>query len=308
MRLNEAIVLFQKQVEVERTKITAKGYAGALMQFCRYMRNPLIMQITPEHVVEYLRESLNLGWKKNSLVGTSMALRKFFEYWNRKGYPVLNYQVLPIVQKEGVEPKVAAPDSIEKILRQCAGNSIYDVRNRAIVMLLLDTGARNGELCSMGMDITDKAEMQDGQYSYVVKTEKAARSSKPVRRIFWYQEANDALNRWLLLRAEFTRMFDVKDPEALFIGIKQSHKEIGRRMTPYSLGLMLRDISRKAGIPTVNAHSLRHLFGNSAAEQGLNNSNISDLMGHASLSSSFVYTHLKGKQLGEAHKKLKKRV
>lgn len=308
MKLHEAITLFVNHLEVERTPATARGYHGALMNFCRYMHNPPILQITPEHVVNYLRESIELGWKKNSLTGVSISLRKFFEYWARKDYPVLNYQLLPIINKVGVEPRSATDDSIQKLLAQCEGGRIYDIRNRAIILLLLDTGMRNGELCSMGMDLLQKVEVDNGQYSYVIKTEKN-RGSRPHRRVFWYEEANDALNKWLEMRAEFVKTNDVRDIDALFIGVggnKSFNRYLGFRVNPYTVGLMFRRLSKQAGIPTVNPHSLRHLFGNTAAEQGMNNSNISDLMGHISLESSFAYTHLKGKQLGNAHKKMKR--
>lgn len=307
MRLHEAITLFVNQLEVERSEATARGYHGALLQFCRYMHNPPIMQITPEHVVAYLKESIELGWKRNSLTAVSMALRKFFEYWGRKGYPVLNYQILPIIGKVGVEPKVANEENIAKLLQQCEGDRIYDVRNRAIIFLLKDTGMRNGELCSINMEALEKVEIDNGQYSCIIKTEKN-RGSKPYRRVFWYEEANDALNKWLLLRAEFVRIYPPPDSSALFLGVgglKWQSANIGHRVNPSVVGKMLKIYSQQAGIPIVNAHSLRHLFGNTAAEQGLNNSNISDLMGHASLSSSFTYTHLKDKQLAKVARKLK---
>ena len=267
------------------------------------MRNPLITQVTPEHVTAYIRDSLELGWKRNSLVPASMAIKKFFEFWKRRGYPVLDYQILPVVRKEGVEPRVATPEVVGKVLEQCEGRDIYSVRNRALLMMLMDTGMRNGELCSMNMDVVEKAELHEGQYSHVIRTEKN-RGSKPFRRVFWYEEANNALNQWISLREEFVKMFPVKDEDALFIGTKMSHG-LGYRMTPFTVGVVLRKLSVKAGVPTLNAHSLRHYFGMQAAEAGANNSNISDLMGHATLNSSFVYTHLKGKQLGAVHKKVK---
>ena len=347
MRLSEAIKIYRNHLEVERSKITAKGYYTYLLQFCMFMRNPMIMQIAPEHVEEYLKARIDLGYSKNSLVVPSMALRKFFEYWKKKGYPVLNYETLPVMHKEGVEPKVASREVIKKILEQCAGDDIYQVRNKAIIMLFVDSGMRNGELCSLNTDIdtdtfnfvrqcpcgqeitfnstlsrmlpdaqkcskcdkTMEATPNDPnttkQFSHVIKTEKR-RSGIVHRRIFWYEETNTALRNWIEKRTMFVKFFNAKVPEALFIGVKSWRS--GYRMTSYTVGLMLRDISAAAGVETVNAHSLRHMFGFESAEENLNNSNISDLMGHASLTSSFVYTHLRGEALGNAHRKVKKKL
>lgn len=306
MRLSKAIELFTEHSSVEKRESTTLTYKQELRQFCRYMRDPMIMRIAPEDVTRYLKESLDLGWKKNSLTAPSIALRKFFQYWGLKGYPVLNYQLLPVVHKEGVEPRVADIESLKKVLALCEGTDIYSIRNRAIILMLADTGMRNGELCSMNTDIMETQEISEGQHSYIVRTEKV-RGGKTHRRIFWYEETNTALNRWLVARDNFKRMYKMASPGALFVTIQVSHSKIGNRMTPYTIGLMLRRLSEEAHIPTLNAHSLRHLFGATAAEHGLNNSNISDLMGHASLESSFVYTHLRGKNLENAHRKIKRK-
>src|SRR5207248_664909 len=114
-------------------------------------------------------------------------------------------------------------------------------------------------------------------------------------------ETHIALERWIEARARYANLIPPQHPEALFISVRESHGKTGSRMNSTTVGEMLRRLSVRAGVSTINPHSLRHKFGNDAAEAGANNSNISDLMGHASLTSSFVYTHLRGKQLGEAH-------
>lgn len=310
MLLSDAIKIYVTHMQAEqKSSATIRGYHGDLMLFCLYMRNPLIQLVTPDQIDLYFKEKSDLGWKRNSMVAPAMALRKFFEYWKRKGYPVLDYQMLPIIHKEGVEPRVASQDALDKVLAQCAGDSLYDIRNRAAILMLTDTGMRNGELCSMNADILDTCEVSEEngvkQYSYVIRSEKRRASQNPHRRVFWYEETHTALKKWYKARAEYVKMFPPRDAEALFISTKDSHGKTGSRMTHYTIGLMLRSLSAKAGIDTVNAHSLRHKFGTDAAQQGANNSNISDLMGHASLSSSFVYTHLRGKHLGIAHRKVK---
>src|SRR3989344_534920 len=311
MPLNEAIKIYIDHMTAEhKSSATIKGYGGALMQFCLYLRNPLINLVTPDEVDLYFKQRKELGWKRNSMVVPSMALRKFFEYWRRKGHPVLDYQMLPIIHKEGTEPRVASQESLTKVIAQCEGESLYDVRNRAIILMISDTGMRNGELCSMNVvDIMDKCEVMEEngvkQYSHVIRTEKARSSRNPHRRVFWYEEAHAALSKWLEKRGEYTHLFPPRHPEALFISTKDSHGKVGSRMTPFTVGLVLRRLSEKAGIPTVNAHSVRHKFGNDAADADMNNTKISELMGHAELSSSFVYTHLRGKQLGSAHRDMR---
>jgi site-specific recombinase XerD len=311
MLLSESIKIYIDHMTAEhKSAATIKGYGGALMQFCLYLRNPLINLVTTDEVDLYFKQRAELGWKRNSMVVPAMALKKFFEYWRRKGYPVLDYEMLPIIHKEGTEPRVASQESLTKVLAQCEGESLYDVRNRAIILMISDTGMRNGELCSMNVvDVTEKCEVAEEngvkQYACVIRTEKARTSRNPHRRVFWYEEAHTALSKWLEKRGEYTHLFPPRHPEALFISTKDSHGKVGSRMTPFTVGLVLRRLSERAGIETVNAHSVRHKFGGDSADNGLNNSNISDLMGHASMTSSFVYTHLRGKSLAAAHRKVK---
>jgi site-specific recombinase XerD len=311
MLLSEAIKIYMDHLMAEqRSSATIKGYHRHLMLFCLYSRNPLIQLITSDQIDLYFKERSQLGWKRNSMVAPAMALRKFFEYWKRKGYPVLDYQMLPIVHKENVEPRVASQESLEKVLAQCPDNDLYGIRNRAIILLLTDTGMRVGEMCTMNTDIDQKCEVieENGvkQYSYVIRSEKRRGAQNSHRRVFWYEDTHTALVKWQAARAEYVRLIPPRDPDALFISTQNSHGKTGSRMTNFSVGLVLRNLSAKAGIPSLNAHSMRHKFGNDAADAGANNSNISDLMGHASLSSSFVYTHLRGKQLGDAHRKVKR--
>jgi integrase/recombinase XerC len=311
MLMSEAVKIYANHLKAEhKSSSTLRGYHGDLMLFCLYARNPLIQFITVDQVDLYFKERAELGWKRNSFVAPAMALRKFFEYWKRKGYPVLDYQMLPIVHKEGVEPRVASQESLEKILAHCSMDDIYDIRNRAIILLLADTGVRSGELCSMNVDVDEKHEVTEingiKQYSCVIRSEKRRSSAISHRRIFWYEETHIALERWIEVRARYANLVPPQHPEALFISVRESHGKTGSRMNSTTIGEMLRRLSVRAGIPTINPHSLRHKFGNDAAEAGANNSNISDLMGHASLTSSFVYTHLRGKQLGEAHRRVKR--
>lgn len=300
MRISKALNLFEEQSAIMNADATVRGQIGDLKRFCIYMRDPLITQVTSDHVVAYLRAHLDLGWKRDSLMSTSLALRKFFEFWKRRGYPVLDWQILPLIKKEGALQRVAATESLQKLLGVCGGSDIYSVRNNSMIRMLADTGMRNGEMCSMNVELLEKVQRNGNQYAAIIRTEKR-KGVLGYRRVFWYQETHDALLKWLSFRTEFVKMFAVAEPEALYFSVRETHGKVGQRVSPNMVGVTLKKLSHEAGIPTVNPHSLRHLFGNTAAAAGLNNSNISDLMGHAKMESSFVYTHLNGAQLGNAH-------
>jgi len=310
MRFSEAIKLFNKYRSLEKEAGTIKGYDLDLRQFCLWLHDPLITQVTPEHVVEYVNGMKELGWSQNAIMVKCVCFTQFFKFWAKKGYPVLNYELIPHVKREYREPKVANIEHTEKLLELCDKypDDPYFVRNKALILMYADTGARNSEITSMNRDVDTEVceEFQDfKQYSYIIKTKKS-RGRKPFRRIFWYDRTNEALKKWIKIRDAIA--YDI-DKDALFIGItSKGVQNAGRRLKSHTIALMLRKLCRMANVPLVNCHSQRHRFGTDLASRGASNSVVSDLMGHADLSSSFIYTHLNDEQLKKAHLKYKKKI
>lgn len=309
MRFSEAIKIFAKYKALEKAAGTIKGYDLDLRQFCLYLRNPMIMQVTPDHIIEYLNGMKELEWSQNTIMIKCVSFTQFFKFWKLKGYPVLNPDLIPHVKREYTTPRVGDDDRLRILIRKCDDypNDPYFVRMKAMILLTADTGARNGEVCSFPISIdTINHEIfgESKQFFHIIKSEKS-RGRNPYRKVFWYEETNEALKKWIEIRKTLK---NTKDNDALFIGVmKQGARMAGERMTVSAFALALRKLSRMCNIKNLNAHSLRHKFGNELAANGANNSTISDLMGHASLSSSFVYTHLNDTQAKNAHAKFTKK-
>lgn len=310
MRFSEAINKFSKHRALEKEAKTVKGYDLDLRQFCVYLRNPLVTQIMIEHLDEYLSLMKELGWSPNSLNIKATCFSQFFKFWKKKGYPVLDYELIPHVKREYVPPKVADHTEFKQLINSLDREDQYDVRNEAMIRLLADTGMRNSEICDLPIDIsTEPYEIFENikQYSHVIKTKKS-RGRNPFRRVFWYEETNEALKRWIKLRNSLDYIVD-KDYFFVTLDVQGVTRGKGKKVNNSNLSDMLRKLSKRAGLDyTVNAHSFRHKFGNDLAGEGMNNSTISDLMGHASLSSSFIYTHLNDDQMKKAHIKVHKKL
>lgn len=297
MRLNEAIEKFKKFYGLKIKPKSLSGYELDLRQFCLYMRNPVIEDIKDEHITSYFSEMISLGWKQNSLLPKSIALRKFFEYWSKKGYNVVKSDLIPIPQRTYVMPRVAEKWEYDLVMKSLPKNSTDTrvIRNRAIINLLYDTGARVGEIVSLNIDDLDLENRVA-----VIKTEKS-RGISPVRRLFWEKETNDDLMAWIKAREKISEKTNFKDPKALFVGVR--NWQTGKRLTNSSVSIFMRHLSRELGLPIVlNPHSFRHLKGNDLSRMGANNSVISQILGHSSLASSYIYTMMSGKELGEIAK------
>ncbi len=297
MKFNEAIEKFKTFYGLKIKAKSLCGYELDLRQFCLYMHNPHIEEINDEHIISYFNEMINLGWKQNALLPKSIAIRKFFQYLSNKGYNVVRHELIPIPQRIYVMPRVAEKWEYDKVMNALPADSTDSrvIRNRAIINLLYDTGARVGEIVSLNLEDMDLV-----QRIAIIKTEKS-RGVSPIRRIFWEKETNDDLQRWIKNRGKIAVKTPFKDPKALFVGVR--NWQTGKRLTNSSVSIFMRHLSRENGLERVlNPHSFRHLKGNDLSRMGANNSTISQILGHSSLASSYVYTMMSGKDLGETAK------
>jgi integrase/recombinase XerD len=297
MLFSEAITQFEKWNKIRRAAETIKGYSLDLRQFCLYMRNPEIEAVTTNDIIEYFDMMSRLGWKWNGFLTKSLALRKFFEFWGLQGYQVLDWRLIPIPKREFNPPRVATEEEYTRLLKVIPEKTSdhRHIRNRALIMMLWDTGARIGELLSLNVD-----DINFEERNVVIKTEKS-QGIKPYRQIFWTEPTNVSLQEWIEDRRKFTKRHKLKDPDALFINVNSWNT--GQRFTRTGAATALSRLSTKAGIPTVNAHSFRHRFGLELAKKGANNSTISNLMGHSSLMSSYRYTIMRSNDLADEYQK-----
>lgn len=288
MRFNEAIVKFEDYYKLRVKQGTIRGYGLDLRQLCLYLRNPEIEDIKDDDIVGYLNGMIECGWSKNALMPKSIAFRKFFQYLTLKGFRVLSYLLIPVIQKEFKMPHVAEKSEYDKIMNFFSADAKehHLIRNRAITSLIYDTGARVGEIVALNVEDIDLVNKRA-----TIKTEKS-KGKAPVRQIFWEDDTNENIKRWLQIREKISTYVDFPEPEALFVGVRCW--QLGMRLDIRAVGIFLRNASRKLGFKRVmNAHSLRHLKGNDMAEMNTNEFVISQILGHAQVSSSRIYTLLK---------------
>lgn len=301
MRASEAIEKFQTWKALNVREKTIKGYDLILRQLAVFTKDEEIENITLDDVMEWFTLQKKLGWDHNSFLPKAMALRKFFEFYSRQGFKVLDPWLIPIPKKEYKIARVASEENYRKLLDIIPDNNDpRHIRNRAIINLLWDTGARNGEICSLNVSDIDFSEKKA-----IIKTEKS-QGARPVREIFWTQETNDNLMKWLIKRTRLEKKMRFKDHEALFISICGA-ETTGGRFTINGVGEMLRRYCNRASIPNMNAHSFRHHMGHRIVEKGGSNSDVSNILGHSSLQSSFVYTQMRNTELQKRYYELMKK-
>lgn len=305
MKLSELIKEFVelKSAKGPRSRKTASRYLITLRIFCLCMQDPLLEDLELSHVLWYLMETERLGWKPNGRNLIALAIRKLIEYANLRGYRTFNEQLIPLPEKSFSIPRVANIESFKKLLDQIPvkTNNAHYIRNRAILPLLWDTGARVGEILSLNINDLDLKKC-----TAIILTEKN-RGRRPVRQIFWTKETNNAIKTWLKKLEEIKKDYSFGDDEALFVSISKSPQTVvrGTRMTDRGVAEIMRVLSNRAGLPVVtNAHSLRHAMGRDVKKVLRADSSVSNILGHSSIESSYIYSMLFGEDLREEWNKV----
>lgn len=133
------------------------------------------------------------------------------------------------------------------------------------------------------------------------------KGKRPIREIFWTEQTNNNLVKWIEKRDKLKRKMTIHDPEAVFISICSGAlaDTAGKRLTQKGVGEMLRRYANKAGISYVNAHAFRHHMGHHIVNKGGSASDVMNILGHSSLASSSIYTMMADKELEQRYRMLK---
>jgi site-specific recombinase XerD len=158
-----------------------------LSDFMFYMRDTdrEVVSITLEECENWLALVKELGYDDNTRIKKAIALKLFLEHMFRRRIQIgFDPDLIPIPRKVFKFPRVATEDQYKRLLGAVqdegkCGEITYAVRDKAVIMLIHDTGARNGEIVSLDMDDLDL-----GRKSARIKTEKS-RGEIPYREIFW---------------------------------------------------------------------------------------------------------------------------
>jgi len=266
------------------------GYDLDLRQFCIFVKNKSIEDVNINDVTEWIGWYKNLGFEPWTVLKKAMALRKFFEYYGRRKYHVLDHWLIPMPAKTYNMPRVCNEENYKKLLKAIPKNGKHNhMRNRCLINIAWDTGARIGEIVALNI-----ADVDLQKKTLIIKTEKS-RGMRPFRKLPFGKETKTSLKKWLDARKNIA--YDLDDTDALFIGLRSKSGMQCVRLASSAASEIFRKYSNKANLPYINAHSLRHHFGSDLAKRGFNNSVISEALGHSQLASSYQYTQIQNDDL-----------
>jgi site-specific recombinase XerD len=282
------------EIERNRSSKTIENYNRYLDKFLNFAKVKKPEGITEEIVRQYrlylnrLRSADGEALKKVTQNYHVIALRNFLKYLARNGIKSVSAEKIELGKQEDREVIFLEGDELERLLAAPEGDSVQSLRDKAILNLLFSTGMRVSELCSLDKD---KIDLKRGEFAVRGKGSK-------IRVVFLSEKAIKEIKDYIDKRTDVD--------EALFIRIpKNQAKEKDLRLTPRSIQRIVKKYSIKAGIigKNVSPHTLRHSYATDLLQNGADIRSVQSLLGHSSVTTTQIYTHVTDKQLREVHQK-----
>lgn len=294
-----AVEKFKKYLAVEKgySSLTVKEYSNDLNLLYNYLKEEYeldsdftVNEIGKFEIAEFLADIILK--EENSPVTRNRKLysiRSFFKYLNKyeviKSNPTLAIEASKTqVKSEPIYMKlIDARKYIDAINNY---NSINRLRDLAIIKLFLYAGLRVSELVNLNLDNLD---LNNSSIKFFGKGNKE-------RNLPLHEDVIQSLNDYLSVRGEI-KIKDPVDKNALFIS------RHGKRISVRSIQLMVKKYAKVAGIKNANKitpHKLRHTFASLLYHQTKDIKILQELLGHANISTTQIYTHTDIEQKKEA--------
>jgi integrase/recombinase XerC len=281
------------RIERNASELTVKSYADDLSHITEFLQEHTGQVPEPRHIdVGILRSYVawlhECGYARTTVARRLACLRSFFRYCNREGLCDTNPAKPLRTPRAGRKlPHFLTTDQVGSLLIAPPANTDAGLRDRAILETMYSAGLRVSEV--VGINVTDW-DRSAGILRVLGKGRKERIS--PVG-----SYATKALDRWLEVRKP-----DQKAPEkqrvAMFLN------RFGRRLTTRSIGRMLETHIQTAGLTQqTTPHTLRHSFATHLLDGGADLRSVQELLGHKSLTTTQIYTHISTRRLRETYEK-----
>lgn len=290
MRMNVALESFSRWRSLKIQSGTVKSYDRYLRYLALYLHDPHLSDITLDQISGYYLEMKRMGWDQNTVMVHAQALRKFLEYLRLQGVPAISEELVPLPRRMTKMPKFANEEKYQKLLASIPDNNDpRHIRNAALIRMYGDTGARNSEIINLNI-----ADIDFARHCAVIRTAKAV--NRPFREIFWTAETQGFIDRWLEVRDKLRATEEFIDRDAIFISI--TGDKHGHRLKITGVGCIFRKASERAGLDgCLNCHQLRHRRAHIINDGGGSNSDIANILGHSTITSTLIYTMYRNREL-----------
>jgi site-specific recombinase XerD len=303
MNIDDLIQDFLEHCEIEKghSELTIRNYEHYLARFSEYLKKDHSRNISPKQItldkIRAYRLYLNRlpgtkdeQMKKNTQNYHLIAVRAFLKYLSKRDIESLAPEKIELADAKRKQIGFLEPNELEMLFlapKEFEKNPKIALRDLAILETLYSTGLRVSELVNLDRD---KINLERQEFSIRGKGEKD-------RVVFISPKAANSLKEYLKSRND--------DFAPLFIhyGVIKDDDGEYMRITQRSIQRMIQKYAKYAGITkVVTPHVLRHSFATDLLINGADIRSVQAMLGHSSITTTQMYTHVTDQQLREVHK------
>ena len=264
---------------------TTKNYKRDLDKFIRFLSdNSTSLEKCDEQDIRlFVNQERRKGLSPRSIQRVLSSCRSFFNYLvEHKGFEKNHAQNISSPKSSKSLPKALDADLIQKLLNFKPKTEL-ETRDKAIAELFYSSGLRLSEL--QGIDI--------GDISIKERTCRVIGKGNKTRDLPIGRQAVKSLRDWILIREKYSTESEL----AIFIN-KQ-----GKRLSNRSIQARLKKLSTERGLPAVHPHMLRHSFASHILESSGDLRAVQEMLGHADIGTTEIYTKLDFQHLSKVYDK-----
>lgn len=287
--------LTDMEVAKNRSKKTVINYQHYLERFFEWAKIASPDDITDDLIREYrlylnrFQTARGEDLQKITQSYHIIAIRAFLKYLSKRDIKSLAPEKVEIGKISRKEIDFLADEELARLLNSPSDATLNDLRDKAILHLLFSTGLRVSELTALDRESIN---LDKDEFTIRGKGDK-------LRLVFLSEDAKNALRTYLHKRKDIAASLFIRHD----IKPNTSDKEtLG--LTPRTVQRIVKKHALAAGIAhKVTPHMLRHGFATDLLENGADIRSVQTLLGHASITTTQIYTHVTNKQLKEIHQK-----
>ncbi len=301
MKLSQHIRRFLEHVEVTKNQSpkTLENYQHYLSRFQEWAGEITPEEITPNTIHNYRlhlnrltnrnHQSLSIKTQNDHII----ALRAFLKFLVKNDITTLAPEKIELGKTPDRTVEYLTREELDQLFSSIDISSPTGLRNRAIIETLYSTGVRVSELISLNRD---QVNLERKEFMVTGKGRKN-------RIVFLSEKAADSITSYLKIRDD--------DFDPLFIStgrLREKNPELSlserHRLSRVTIERIVRNQARDAGIvKKVTPHTLRHSFATELLINGADIRSVQEMLGHASITTTQIYTHITNQKLREIHKK-----
>ena len=289
--MKEFIDEFMNYLSVERglAKNTLMAYRRDLDKYIDYISKKGVktsVQVNREHVSNFMFDLKKHDMSPTTICRNLAAVKMFHRFLVRENLAKEDPTTLVDTPKLWMRiPSVLTQAEIESMIAAASGKKVQEIRDQAILEIFYDSGLRVSEL----------SDLKTTSINYEIGFVRAVGKGSKERIIPLGMKAREAVQKYLLKCR--SQLLKNQTNDVLFLS------RLGKKISRQSLWAVIKYYAKKANIKkTIKPHTLRHTFATHLLEHGADLRSVQEMLGHADISTTQIYTHVDKERLKSVHK------